>query len=129
MKNVTDTSTLAIELRWHQLTPSQREEFRRRSNGCGAGIFVAPKKGVHFESCVIHDYDYERGGNARDRLIADLLFLQDMLQRLADLGEPLWTTRIAMWQAFLYFLLVRAFGWYYFNNEPTARVRDVLENH
>lgn len=114
---------------WESLTSEQRIEFRSRSNGCGAGIFVAPKKGVHFESCVKHDYDYERGGGERERLMADLRFLQDMLQRLADLKEGFWATRIAMWQAVLYFALVRLFGWYHFNREPSARVLDIWKNY
>jgi hypothetical protein len=90
-------------------------------------LFIKPPRVVLFEaSCKLHDEGYNEGWNELRRLICDLFFYTYMLNDInkvisfrLDSNESrikinLTKTFYFLW-ASLYFVLVRLFGWWYFN--------------
>lgn len=83
---------------------------------CGPkALFIKPPRVVLFEaSCKLHDEGYEEGGNELRRLICDLFFYTHMLNDINKFTNWYATLFYFLW-ASLYFVLVRLFGWWYFN--------------
>lgn len=100
---------------YRKLTATELEIFEKSSNGCGVWGLVTPKKWSHYESCVKHDYYYVRGGSSRKRFLVDLVFLQDMVTHIERNERNYFKMEIAVWLAISYFVLVRLFGWYFWN--------------
>lgn len=78
-------------------------------NGCGVELFSyhTPYHKLFNECCCCHDACYDLGGNGKDRFKYDRKFLQLMIPKC----QSTWHVIIAM----LYYLLVRLFGWLFFN--------------
>lgn len=76
-----------------------------KHDGCGPWWLPAWTKDDFFrEECNTHDADYIA---RRDRKMADIEFLWNMLRKAKD-------SKIRAFQAYLYYYLVRAFGWTYY---------------
>lgn len=74
-------------------------------------MFIRPPFwSFHTASCLIHDQNYEAGGNKMDRMTADTGFLWRMLSD-ANKQESLQKKKLAVYTAIVYFLAVRLFGW------------------
>ena len=99
---------------WDELDESQRESERIKSNGCGTGKYLVEDL-AYFEDCVAHDYNYFVGGTSRDRYIYDLYFYGSMLKRAVANKDTYPKLRWAALRAWVYFKLVRMFGWKVFN--------------
>jgi len=83
-------------------------------NYCGWKGFIPPPKYKFYNaSCKIHDENYEIGGNAEDRLRADVGFLKHMLIDINDFKKN--DKRTATLWACLYYIGVRSLGWISFN--------------
>lgn len=90
------------------------------SKGCGCqkGVlkYIKPPYAKKFYTpCVMHDDDYDRGGDRDDRFDADMNLLVNMMKVVKkenrNLFAVIWFTFIAS----LYFVGVRLFGNFYFN--------------
>ncbi|WP_311561241.1 class 1 isoprenoid biosynthesis enzyme [Prevotella bivia] len=90
------------------------------SNGCGCSkgllkYIKPPYTKLFYAACVVHDDDYDRGGEAFDRKVADLGLFHRMLTVIGrQPNSPihiLWMVFVAM----MYYASVRVFGWHYFN--------------
>ena len=87
------------------------------TNGCGAekGWIKPPYKEFFKSSCVIHDHNYNKGGDYIDRLKADQGFLRYLLRDCQKLeGFQAWYFRKWAW---IYYYGVRLFGKKHFNNK------------
>ncbi len=106
--------------RWRDLDPAERRAF---GNGLGPWWFPAWLRRLatslslaffHEADWAHHDYGYARGGSESDRARADRLFLAAMLRDGSRLNT---VTRMAgaSLLAWLFWALVRLFGWTAFN--------------
>ena len=86
--------------------------------GCQTGIFkwLKPPYAEKFKlPCILHDNDYDKGGDEEDRRIADIMLYWRILKVANKTSEyPLESTWFAL-IAFLYYISVRIFGRFYFN--------------
>lgn len=108
------------------------------TNGCGAKTgwmsYLPLPQGHARIHCDQHDVAYKRGATKRDRLIADQMLLEGMLE---DMRSMRWWQRPGFWyKAWLYYVAVRIFcadmfhynvtgekrGWEFFrlHYDPTA---------
>jgi hypothetical protein len=89
-------------------------------NGCGPSWLPRWLKSLLFDwfheaSCAKHDEGYEKGGAEADRLRCDQKFLEAML--IDTLAQPWWIRPYYGIQAYLFYAIVRVFGWVQFNYE------------
>lgn len=94
--------------------------FLNMSNGCGCqnGLLKyikPPYAKKYYAACVLHDYEYDKGGGEEQRKEADTnLFLNMQKVSIRQSRNPYaltWFTLIAL----LYYISTRLFGRYYFN--------------
>ncbi|MFC2513017.1 MAG: hypothetical protein ACFNWT_08335 [Prevotella denticola] len=89
--------------------------------GCQTGIFrwfTPPYAKLFYAACCIHDDDYDRGGSARDRLLADRCLFHNCLRRILQCRfSPPKTFRLVA-VALAYYAAVRLMGCHYFNYRP-----------
>lgn len=102
-------------IRWADLTLREQADF---GNGCGLAWMprwlVNLFFGWFFEaSCRRHDFGYARGGSRADRYAVDVGFYASM-RRDARLA-PFFMRHFLLILAWLFFVLVRLFGWWRFN--------------
>jgi len=72
-------------------------------NGCGPWWMPRMWKDGYFaDACTIHDLDYNV--SSRPRLAADRFFRTKMLEKAGD-------NKVRVIQAWIYYALVRLFGW------------------
>jgi uncharacterized membrane protein len=88
--------------KFSQLTP---EELESLTNGCGIGKFI--HNSIFETACRKHDFHYYIWKTADKKILADIIFLKDMLLEIAKVAG--WTLL-----ATIYFLLVMTFGWLVF---------------
>jgi hypothetical protein len=90
------------------------------SNGCGPEWMPKSLKSLFFDwffeaSCNKHDEGYEIGGDEVKRFECDWKFFQAMKR---DTLRMRGISRFFRWiQAITFFVLVRGYGWIYFNYE------------
>jgi len=112
-------------VRWDELSPDEQAEF---GNGCGPKwmpdwlkhfISVYLFGWLYEASCRRHDFGYARGGSEANRKKADLGYYRAMQRdagRLAN--ESSCKEMAALMVAWLYYRLVRLFGWTRFSYGP-----------
>ncbi|MBL4574606.1 MAG: hypothetical protein JKY51_00715 [Opitutaceae bacterium] len=116
-------------LRWDDLTPLQKAQF---GNGCGPAFF--PEYLTQFlfgwffdASCRRHDFAYARGGSRSDRKADDIGFYKAMLRDaiLATRGNG-FKERGLCAVAWVFYKLVRGFGWLRFSYGPYKTHADLF---
>lgn len=87
------------------------------TDGCSSvlGLWMERQWPDALEVCFEHDIAYEKGGHARDRLIADLKFFLGLLEH----GIPALISQQA-------YSAVRIFGALYWNGEDDGSIVSVL---
>lgn len=101
-------------LKYSSLTPEQKKII---CNGCGGkGGFIKPPDFIFHASCNQHDFYYWRGGNEKDRELADRQFYEAMS---IDILNAKWYLRpyYRFW-AYTYYIAVRIAGGKFFNYGP-----------
>lgn len=91
-----------------------KEQISLISNGCGARKFIKPPEIKEFvASCNQHDLYYMRGGNFRDKVIADVQFLAYLLLDIIKVKSVFKMLRYTFY-AGIYFIAVILFGHFSF---------------
>lgn len=90
------------------------------SNGCGCSkglfkYFKPPYAKLFYTACVVHDDDYDRGGKAFDRWVADVGLFRRMVAIVVREKYSPWQVFWLVLVAVMYYAGVRLFGWHYFN--------------
>ena len=101
-------------LKYSNLTPEQKKII---CNGCGGkGGFIKPPDFIFHASCNQHDFYYWRGGDEKDRELADIQFYEAMS---IDILNAKWYLKpyYRFW-AYTYYIAVRIAGGKFFNYGP-----------
>lgn len=90
------------------------------SKGCGCqkGVlkYIKPPYAKKFYTpCVMHDDDYDRGGDSDDRFDADMNLYVNMMKVVKKENKSMFAVIWFTFIASLYFVGVRLFGNFYFN--------------
>lgn len=115
------------KITWSDLTPEQKISF---GNGCGPDWLPEPVAkllfGWFFEaSCRHHDFNYQRGGDDKDRLSADRGFFKAMLR---DVKRLHWSLQLpAAIEALGFYGLVRFFGRFHFEDGQYKSLDQILK--
>ena len=95
------------------------------ANGCGpvscrwCAKFLDNALGVHvFDACLIHDVDYEIGGDAEKRRQDDIRFICNLL--VITLSVRSWWNAMRVPYLFIYYVAVRISGRKHYNYREEA---------
>ena len=105
------------ELNWADIESSY--------NGCGAGWNegIVPDRiwGTDIRVCCqIHDHMYAWGDSDWDRLVADMIFLINLIFRIQNESKMKFLNPLRYYRAVTYFVFVRTFGGVAFKKEETT---------
>lgn len=118
---------IQAKVSWSELSAEQKINF---GNGCGPDwLPEALTKllfGWFFEaSCRHHDFNYQRGGDHKDRLSSDRGFFKAMLR---DVKRLHWLLQLpAAVEAVGFYGLVRFFGRFHFEDGPYKSLDQILK--
>jgi len=97
-----------MKVRYSQLTDDEKKIV---CNGCGTKLTYKIIPDLFFEAdCNQHDFYYKRGGDAFDRMEADVMFYAHMLKSINDKYAHWYQKIFAFSIATVYFIVVRVLG-------------------
>jgi len=115
-----------------KLTPEAKAEI---ASGCGPGDigdYFVPDKiwGVNVNPCCnIHDYMYYIGETEDDRVVADRVFLNNMVRIVVGKTRSRWLLKLRLRTVRIYYSAVREFGgpafWDSKNKETEVKEIDI----